>query len=63
MFVSGEQGVVVSAARDSPILLHRVTGELVRKIRYEPLLVLGFTVIVSKEFGNLKSFRMNANSH
>lgn len=32
--VSGDQGLVVSASRGSQVLLHRVTGEIVRKIRY-----------------------------
>ena len=45
--VSGEQGTVVSASRNSPILLHRVTGELIRKIKYV-LSFLEFSMLLCK---------------
>ncbi|XP_063688636.1 lipopolysaccharide-responsive and beige-like anchor protein isoform X2 [Bolinopsis microptera] len=46
--VSGEQGTVVSASRTSPILLHRVTGELIRKIKVPPQFMIPSSILITK---------------
>ncbi|KAL5271329.1 hypothetical protein ACHWQZ_G001835 [Mnemiopsis leidyi] len=46
--VSGEQGSVVSASRNSPILLHRVTGELIRKIKVPGQFTTPSSVLLTK---------------